>query len=301
MRWLELKNATGDFTVEFVKANPYILGAGMSGINHISSIEYWAVESSALAVANVELSFDNVNSGGVTDVSSLRVARFAGVWENEGNVATTGSAGASGSVISNSIINFSQPLRNFTLASMLARENPLPLKNIDLYVRAQGNESIFEWVVTPNWNSAKFILEFSIDRVNYQSIGEFDYAQGKYHYQSNLSKANGWYRIKALTENGIIFSNVVALLPRQDPLTVRCNTSISSNVISIYINSRRNSEIKVELFNDQGQVLSKKEFQIQSGYQVLQWPIASSFPHGVYFVVAYWEGMRLNSCRLVRE
>jgi hypothetical protein len=42
----------------------------LSGIDHLSKIEYWAIESPAPASAKVELSFDNVNSGGVTDLSA---------------------------------------------------------------------------------------------------------------------------------------------------------------------------------------------------------------------------------------
>ena len=127
-RWLELKNATGNYTVEFFKANPNTLATVVgTGIHHTSSIEYWSIKADAspAPAASVELSFDNVNSGGVTDMATLRVAQLvSGVWTNMGNSSTTGTAGSSGSVVSNPINMFDPSVRYFTLASSDEFQNP---------------------------------------------------------------------------------------------------------------------------------------------------------------------------------
>lgn len=149
MRWVGLKNATGNFLVTYTRSDPGLISPKLSGgIHHISGLEYWSLTADAAnSTAGVELSFDNVNSGGVTDLSHLRVARLLGdTWQNSGNVATSGSAGAAGSV-TGTVINdwpISQPVI-FTLASTQATQNPLPIvwKYVD--VRKQDGFTILRW------------------------------------------------------------------------------------------------------------------------------------------------------------
>ena len=129
MRWLLIKNATGNFTVEYQKSNPQQLGSSCSGIDHISRLEYWSVSADGpLPKANLELSFNDPNSGGVTDLASLRTSRLGvGSWVDAGNIAVTGTAGSRGSVTSNFIDSFGSGTNYFTLASSASGSNPLPI------------------------------------------------------------------------------------------------------------------------------------------------------------------------------
>lgn len=142
MRWLALKNATGNFTAAFIKGNPSLLGATYgTGIHHISAIEYWSIQADAVPAASAafELSFNDPNSGGVTDMATLRAAYLNGsTWMNAGNTGTTGSPGARGSVISNVINNLGSSTVYFTLASSTATGNPLPLRE-DTVRRVSNN------------------------------------------------------------------------------------------------------------------------------------------------------------------
>ena len=98
------------------------------GIDHISSLEVWTIDGEGEnSEAMVELSFDNMHSGGVTDLQTLRVAQLQidGQWKSRGNTGTSGSAGAAGSVISESVIPFDQREKLFTLASSVSNENIL--------------------------------------------------------------------------------------------------------------------------------------------------------------------------------
>jgi hypothetical protein len=132
MRWLALKNATGNFTTAFIKGNPTLLSATYgSGIHHISSIEYWSIQADAVPAASAafELSFNDPNSGGVTDMATLRASYLNGsTWMNAGNTGTTGSPGARGSVISNVISNLGSGTVYFALGSSVSSGNPLPLR-----------------------------------------------------------------------------------------------------------------------------------------------------------------------------
>lgn len=127
-RWLSLVQATGSYTVEFHKSNPHSRGSYYaSPIHHISSIEHWSVAADAVAPqAQVKLSFNDPNSGGVTDLSALRVAWLqGGKWVDAGKTAEGGSAGSNGFVVSAPITDFGSGTQYFTLASTTASFNPL--------------------------------------------------------------------------------------------------------------------------------------------------------------------------------
>ena len=131
IRWLELKNATGSFTVEFMKDNPRMISSNYStGIDHISSNDYWTVDAddSPSPSANTELSFANALSSGITDISTLRITQLSGgIWTNRDNIAATGTALASGSVVSESVHVFGPSAKYFALGSTINDQNPLPV------------------------------------------------------------------------------------------------------------------------------------------------------------------------------
>jgi hypothetical protein len=133
MRWLVLKNASGNFNVEYVNSNPQLISNTYgTGISYIAQAGYWTIlaDASPLATASVELSFNGPNSGVGTNLATARVARLDnGVWLNYGNVAFTGTAGSRGSVVSNNLTTWSATPDHFVLGSSVPVEGPLALTN----------------------------------------------------------------------------------------------------------------------------------------------------------------------------
>ena len=128
-RWLSLINATGNYTVEFFSTSPQLKSnVYHPTIHHISSIEHWAITAdlSPAPQAQVKLSFNDPNSGGITELSALRVAQLSGsTWANAGNTSSMGSPGSNGFVTSQLLSSFSTTVQYFTLASTSASLNPL--------------------------------------------------------------------------------------------------------------------------------------------------------------------------------
>jgi hypothetical protein len=165
LRWVELQNVNGDFTVEYVKSNPRLFSISCSpGIDHVSSQEYWQIvaDKPGSASAKVELSFQDPGSGGVTDITTLRVAALRDtIWNDEGQTAYSGTFGTAGSVVSNTLSDFSG-LQYFTLASSLNLENPLPL-------------ILRKFVVYEQWGMAN--ISWSIEMP--EEADQFEIMQGK--------------------------------------------------------------------------------------------------------------------------
>lgn len=160
-RWLSLQDFTGDVTVEFMKEDPAILSSLKGeGISHISAIEYWKIAAANTTSGKVELSFDQVNSGGVSDLSALRVAGLVeGKWMNMGNIFVTGTAGSNGSVISQEIASIQSQGSYFTLASASSGVNTLPDDRIELRIIGRENGGSVEGLVTSTRRFTQWKIE----------------------------------------------------------------------------------------------------------------------------------------------
>jgi hypothetical protein len=143
MQWLELKNASGHFNVEYFNSDPQQISSSYgSGINHIMQTGYWAIQADASPSpsASIELSFNGPNSGVGTNLTTARVARLENnVWINNGNTAFTGTAGSRGSVVSNGVASWSAAPDLFTLGSSVPVNGPLALSE-DTIPDSRNNE-----------------------------------------------------------------------------------------------------------------------------------------------------------------
>jgi hypothetical protein len=133
MRWLELKNATGNFNVEYFNSSPQEVSSSYGpGISQVSPIGYWTIKADASPSpsASAELSFNWANSVMVADLSTAKVARLMNnVWTDYGNTGYTGTAGFRGSVVSNPVAPWNPAADTFTLGSNMPVGGPLALVN----------------------------------------------------------------------------------------------------------------------------------------------------------------------------
>ncbi len=218
VRWIGVRHATGNFLMEFIRSDPREIESGLEeGLAHISGLEYWRIDAEGeQSSAMVELSFDDVNSGGVTALDQLRVAHlYLGSWRNGGNTATTGSAGGGGSVTSMVIDNFSgNGARYFTLASSQASQNPLPV--IWNWFRAsnRAGDVLLEWSVQDG-DTDHYKIERSSNGIQFETIGQVQAVPGKQIFEYRDRRADGpnfYYRVAGLNGTGEKnYTNIVAI------------------------------------------------------------------------------------------
>jgi hypothetical protein len=215
LRWLELKNASGDYTVEYQKSNPRLLSTTYSsGIDHISAQEYWIVseDDPVSAKATVELSFLDPGSGGVTDLPTLRVTALnATIWNDEGQTGSTGVFGAAGSVISNSIQSFSG-LQYFTLASSLNLENPLPVKLRKFDVAGQGGMAKVSWEIEFPEDADHFEILQGSSETNLISVKDVWPLQGLNQYAEMIpiiENSSNYFSLKVFEKDGRMWNSKI--------------------------------------------------------------------------------------------
>lgn len=207
MRWLRLEQATGSFTVEYIQGNPAALSGQVgSGIDHVSALEYWNVESAPGSSALVKLSFADPYSGGVTNLSALRVGRLInGIWQNAGNTAYAGTAGSSGWVSSSTASGFSANTTSFALASAIGQENPLPLCNILFSVIRTKQQLQFNWQVKEGDPApSEFELQESDDGKYFSSFKSIPATDGQmaYAFRYLSPYLRSYYRVRMKTATG---------------------------------------------------------------------------------------------------
>ena len=299
-RWIALKNATGDFTVEFFRNSPHLIGTSMgTGIDHTSLIEYWSIDATGAATGKAELSFNNVNSGGVTDLATLRVAQFsAGNWTNAGNTITTGSAGASGSVVSTVLNVFGPTAKYFTLASSVSNQNPLPVEWVNFNVKSSANELHFSWQTKPGIIPEYFEIEYSDDGNRFYLLKKITIlmVNGSYQYSiKNPSRFTRFYRLKTVYQQGVqYYSTILPVNFRSENVRLHFASPVaSSNNIIVSVSADKSCQIIFYVINGLGQVVFKKPYQLSPGKQNISLPL-HGFPAGYYQVFGLSSALHTN-------
>ncbi len=218
LRWLELKQASGNFTAEYMHQNPGSLGSNLgTGVDHISKLEYWTLKADGMINDQtiLELSYSTPQSGGVTDPNFLTVAGFqASKWENAGHSAITGNF-IQGSVLSNPM-DFSAT--DYTLASTVNLENPLPVTVLDLKIKEVSGSTFFSWTVQSTEQADHFELfdetgglpnciiriEAVKDRNMYHWSNHSSMKKGKHYFRIRMTDIHGAavYRENCALRNG---------------------------------------------------------------------------------------------------
>src|SRR5579871_1566052 len=207
-RWVELKNVTGNFNVEYNSGNAKDLSTSYSsGINHISTHGYWSIDADAspTASANVELSFANASSSGVTDMATLRASQLSsGIWMNRNNTATTGTPGASGSVVSEMITTFNSNSKQFVLASSVPNENPLPVILTSFTAVKENDEIKVNWGVASSDEIDYFEIWSSDDNNDFRKLNviPLEFNQVSYGF-SDTQILNGirYYKLRVIQKD----------------------------------------------------------------------------------------------------
>lgn len=240
LRPVLIHDATGDFTAEYKNSDPYLdisttMGAG---IHHVSHIEYWNIMGTG--TGNVELTFYDPNSGGVTDMTALRVARYTVTqWAEINTSGFKGTAGSNGSVTSAAINEFG----SFTLAGSTAYpNNPLPIYLPLTAWKAipYQNSIMLQWATQDKTRSKGYIVEKSTNGIRFEPISPLIPAKAFYPFNYKLSdeqpfSGNNYYRLKIIDADGTAnYSTTLSIvLPPSTAFTVYPNPAREKIFIKI--------------------------------------------------------------------
>jgi len=288
-RWLSLHNASGNYTALFTNANPASLAtAPPSQLHHTSALEYWTLKADAQGAggANVELSFNNVNSGGITDMATLRVAQLqSGSWTTIGNTATSGSAGAAGSVISEAVATIAGE-QFFTLASATT-QNPLPINLLSFTAAAHEPEILLKWSMAASSQPAAIELQWANEQQTYTTLARFHPAPGQVNYSytdKNVLTGKRYYRLKTITADGAVdYSEVLVVLSKAAPMPLQLYNAVGSSRPMLRLGATETGQASIEVYDMMGRLVCRQTTMLQRGSNLIAIQLPPAFS-GMYAV-----------------
>ncbi len=303
MRWLELLSATGNFTVEYFNANPRLISNTVGvGIDHISGIEYWSISGGSSAV--LKLSFHDPNSGGVTELSQLRVAQLqAGIWQNAGNTDFRGTPGTNGWVSSSAASGFSAESHLFALASAIVQENPLPVFFRDFIINTTNNKMVFKWRVDKDHNAIRFELQESDNGRDYHTIYTCEAMPGvtEYYYQSEIPQTTKkYYRVRAIDKDASIYYISKVFFVKGNLQILAMNTINVKSFLNLRVMMSTARRVEFVIYNAAGYLQKKIQMDLQKGSLDLQIMVVDLLP-GNYVCSMFSENERLASFKFIKR
>ncbi|HEY8388806.1 MAG TPA: T9SS type A sorting domain-containing protein [Parasegetibacter sp.] len=281
-RPLILKNVTGDFQVVYRRNDPHNLNPQhVLPLHHFSQLEYWEITGSENATAQVELSFADPNSGGVTNLDDLRVCQLLEQgWEANAIDGYLGTAGSNGSITTSSLQNFGY----FALGSVSAL-NSLPVNNIKASLSNWNGKIAIDFQTVKGSTAAYYIIQQSTDGRKFVDIdlikagGPEDPADYRRIFPPP-DEPISYFRVKMTgIDQKEIFSNVLTYKAPKPALKVYPNPAVEK--ISVFFPFPSSKSI-LEIVNSNGKVL----YQNRSNGSHTTIPVGFLKP-GVYFIKFY--------------
>ncbi len=283
-RWIILKTGYGDFLVRYFRADPYTISSLMGdGLDHISQVEYWEVSGGSGSTAYVELSFDEIYSGGVSDLESLRVAGSnGGDWFSLGNTATSGLAFLSGSVTSEVFDN--ETVQFLTLASFLPGMNTLPIKINRQWMEQINSKWICKWETGISTDNSWFEVELSHDGNLFQSVGTIPSYKHQNNYKLNLpiEWESGYCRIKSIDNNGQLSYGKAMQFGTGYTNNQVITLSYNPALYCLQFYSRGQQSLMLEIFNISGQPVLREWVKLPGGNH--NHHLTRKLPAGIYII-----------------
>jgi trimeric autotransporter adhesin len=154
-----------------------------------------------------------------------------------------------------------------------------------------NNDALLTWKTANEMNTDKFIVERSLNRIDYSAIGSklaFN-GQGNYQYnftdpQINLLGADiVYYRLKQIDFNGkYSYSRIVAIsLTGKNVLIIYPNPAINNT--NITITTYNTEAIQLRMINNLGQIVKQQQLGVTTGSITLSLDV-SGIAKGMYYL-----------------
>jgi hypothetical protein len=277
--------ASVSYVSEVWNNSPRAMGYALPpSLGWVSDVRYFNLTRTAVGnLSNARVTLSYGADDFVTDPTNLRVARDNGssTWLDLGG---TGTAAGSGSITSNNFNGFNT---YFTLANATGGINPLPVEYSAFNARANGNNVNVDWSTASEVNSDYFLVEKSINGVQFDPIGKVNargFSTSSYSYlfvDVNPSVGNNYYRLKQVDRNGTFeYSDVHVVNFKKSVLNVFPNPA-TDGVITVSLGDSQDENMQARLMDMSGKVVSASTLSLSESAPN-QFTFEKSLTPGVY-------------------
>ena len=270
----------GVFEVEYFNAS-YSSVAIDGSLDHVSTCEYWDISRPGAGdPVDLTMTWDDVRSCGINDLTSLTVAHWNGaMWTNM--PVTVIGALPSGTITVSGVSSFSP----FTLASTNTA-NPLPIEL--LYFDAQPNGKVvnLHWATATEQNNDYFSIERSRDGLKFDEIlrtpGAGNSTERKDYSDVDTRPLSGlsYYRLRQTDFNGeSTVSQVVAVRMEGEDKDIKVFPNPADDFFFVETSADL-ATLRIRLLNHIGQTVPLAP-QVQAGRLAYN---VNGLPAGVYYI-----------------
>lgn len=285
--------------------------------DHVSNFEYWDVFASAdLTDATLSIYAGDANDHFSTptsfNIANIYGAMYKnGLWRNIGG--GSGSVSPSGETIileNVTILGNSSRSLEFTKTSIgsKSQETILPIELLSFSAHCNGNTIGIDWSTASERNNDYFILEKSLDAINFneiariagagKSIEQIDYSYTDYDYYGG----DVYYRLVQVDYDGTkTYSEIISAKCSNwetDP-NISVFPNPFSSELTIVLENFRNEPATIEIFDVMGRTI--KQMQVDSPHNEYETSFnLDNIPAGIYNVRVRTSSSTLNR-QIVKE
>lgn len=274
--------STNYFTAQYFKSANANAGSTMgTGIDHVSTNEYWQLDRSGSVQAYVSLSYNSSDrSGPIGDATVMRIAHWNGTnWANEGRWSSSSTSTASGTIRTSSRLSSFSP---FTLGSASSL-NALPVSLIGFTTSSYNTNAVtLDWKTSNERSVSHFTVERSPDGYGWTEVGRVEAggnSQVVSHYSyTDKHTARGlvYYRLKMVDLDGSFSYSGVVAVNLSAPVITSVYPNPSRGMLNLEIGSDA-GEVNIYLYDLNGKELAS--WIRRSGNTTID---ISGFDNGVY-------------------
>jgi hypothetical protein len=282
-------NTPAQWILGYNAVDPHTIGSIYGpGINNISSNEYYFVNNLTPGIgAYVGISYGP--ESGVTEIESLRVARWNGnLWENKGAINYLGNSN-SGYIISDYCSDFNY----FALSSINVQ--PLPVELASFSGTASGNNVNLSWNTSYELNNTGFDIErksksdTTWKKISFMNGTGNSNSQINYKYEDrNLPLEKYNYRLKQIDNNGnykyyTLQNEIIIGVPNKFELSQNYPNPFNP-ATKINFNLPVDSKVQLSIYDITGRLIATviNNESFSAGYHTVQFN-GSLLSSGTYF------------------
>jgi hypothetical protein len=191
-----------DWTASYTASSHPDTDVDGSGLDHISTQEYWDLDRSGSANASISLTWSAAN--GVIDYTELTIAHYDGTTDWDMIASTPSGNNTSGTINSDAAVTTFSP---FTIGST-GSANPLPVNLVAFYGENKNQINNLKWVTASEKNSDYFTIEKTTDGILFEPVGTRQGAGNSIYHTSyllvddNVEPVINYYRLKQTDFDG---------------------------------------------------------------------------------------------------
>ena len=252
----EITSPSSEVTMQYYsEPPPFGVEAFEGGIDNVLDDGYWTVEKNEnTGDIDITLTWEDSDDAGIYEVDDLVVVGWNGTeWLNYGQ-ETSGEEGAGGFVTS----LYSEPppfgVEAFTIGSASAL-NALPVELSEFEAVPESDRVYLKWQTESEINSSHFIVERSIDGIDFKEIESVDSegsisASTRYFVKDN-SPFHGlnYYRLKMVDNDGSYEYSPVEAVYLKDGVSALVYPNPVRDVLFIQVDEWIDEEVRIEIFD----------------------------------------------------